>query len=158
MLWNHEIGELPSHRESRFWLATGLLLPVWDRLPAENMRVRRLTSDDGIALIGRVLDAEQVRTVRAGFGLDGGPAMTGPEAFVAVMERGNAVALANGWRLARRRLMGANRVEIEGPADTDLPALRRMGCTVEIVSFRARIFAPGADTLERLLDRWPLAA
>jgi len=47
MLWNHEIGELPSHRESRFWLATGLLLPVWDRLPAENMRVRRLTSDDG---------------------------------------------------------------------------------------------------------------
>ena len=158
MLWDHEIGELPSHRESRFWLATGLLLPVWDRLPAENMRVRRLTSDDGVALIGRVLDAEQVSAVRAGFGLDGGPAMTGPEAFVTVMERGNALALANGWRLARRRLMGGNRVEIEGPADTDLPTLRRMGCTVEIVSFRARIFAPKADTLERLLDRWPLAA
>ena len=48
-LWDHEIGELPSHRESRFWLASGLLLPVWDRLPAENMRVRRLTSDDGIS-------------------------------------------------------------------------------------------------------------
>ena len=122
------------------------------------MRVRRLTSDDGIALIGRVLDAEQVRTVRAGFGLEGGPAMTGPEAFVAVMERGNALALANGWRLAHRRLMGANRVEIEGPADTDLPALRRMGCTVEIVSFRARIFAPDAGAMECIIDRWPLAA
>ena len=49
MLWNHEIGELPSHRESRFWLASGLLLPVWDRLPAENMRVRSPAhrSDDG---------------------------------------------------------------------------------------------------------------
>jgi len=158
MLWDHEIGELPSHRESRFWLACGLLLPVWDRLPAENMRVRRLTSDDGIALIGRVLDAEQVRVVRAGFGLDGGPAMTGAEAFQAVMGRGNALALANGWRLARRRLMGADRIEIEGPADTDLPALRRMGCTVEIVSFRARIFAPKPEALERLLERWPLAA
>ncbi len=158
MLWDHEIGELPSHRESRFWLASGLLLPVWDRLPAENMRVRRLTSDDGIALIGRVLDAEQVRSVRSGFGLDGGPAMTGAEAFAAVMERGNALALANGWRLARRRLMGAHRVEIEGPADTDLPALRRMGCTVEIVSFRARIFAPNAGAMERIHDRWPLAA
>ena len=55
-------------------------------------------SDDGISLIGRVLDAEQVRAVRAGFGLDGGPAMTGAEAFAAVMERGNALALANGWR------------------------------------------------------------
>ncbi len=158
MLWDHEIGELPSHREFRFWLASGLLLPVWDRLPAENMRVRRLTSDDGIALIGRVLDAEQVSAVRASFGLDGGPAMTGAEAFAAVLERGTALALANGWRLARRRLMGADRVEIEGPADTDLPALRRMGCTVEIVSFRARIFAPRATAVERILDRWPLAA
>ena len=42
-LWDAEIAGLPSHRESRFWLASGLLLPVWDRLPAENMRVRRLT-------------------------------------------------------------------------------------------------------------------
>ena len=63
-----------------------------------------------------------------------------------------------GGSIARRRLMGADRVEIEGPADTDLPTLRRMGCTVEIVSFRARIFAPGADAVERILDRWPLAA
>ena len=157
-VWDAEIAGLPSHRDSRFWLATGLLLPVWDRLPAENMRVRRLTSDDGIALIGRVLDAEQVRAVRAGFGLDGGPAMTGAEAFEAVMGRGNALALANGWRLARRRLMGADRIEIEEPADTDIDALKRMGCTVEIVSFRARIFAPNASAIERILDRWPLAA
>ena len=157
-VWDAEIAGLPSHRESRFWLATGLLLPVWDRLPAENMRVRRLTSDDGQNLIGRVLDAEQVRAVRAGFGLGGGPAMTGKEAFEAVMGRGNALALANGWRLARRRLMGADRVEIEGPADTDMDALKRMGCTVEIVSFRARIFAPNAETVARVLDRWPLAA
>ena len=157
-VWDAEIAGLPSHRELRFWLATGLLLPVWDRLPAENMRVRRLTSDDGISLIGRVLDAEQVRAVRAGFGLDGGPAMTGKEAFEAVMGRGNALSLANGWRLARRRLMGADRIEIEGPADTDMDALKRMGCTVEIVSFRARIFAPDAAAMERILDRWPLAA
>ena len=157
-VWDTEIAGLPSHRDSRFWLATGLLLPVWDRLPEENMRVRRLTSDDGIALIGRVLDAEQVRAVRAGFGLDGGPAMTGAEAFEAVMGRGNALSLANGWRLARRRLMGADRVEIEGPADTDMDALKRMGCTVEIISFRARIFAPKPNTLARVLERWPLAA
>ena len=158
MLWDHEIGELPTHWESRFWLASGLLLPVWDRLPAENMRVRRLSADTGEALIGRVLDAEQVHAVRTSFGLDGGPAMTGAEAFEAVMERGKALALANGWRLARRRVMGGSRVEIEGPADTDLPALRRMGCTVEMISWRTRVFVPGANTIERILDRWPLAA
>ena len=143
MLWEHEIAELPTHRESRFWLAAGLLLPVWDRLPAENMRVRRLATDTGEALIGRVLDAEQVAAVRTAFGLDGALAMTGAEAFEAVMGRGSALALANGWRLARRRIMGADRVEIEGPADTDTALLKRIGCTVEIVSWRARAFAPG---------------
>ena len=157
-LWDHEIAELPTHRESRFWLAAGLLLPIWDRLPFENMRVRRLTTDEGEALIGRVLDASQVRAARSSFGLDGGPAMTGDEAFEAVMGRGTALPLANGWRLSRRRIMGADRVEIEGPADGDTDALKRMGCTVEIVSWRARAFAPGAQVLERILERWPLAA
>ena len=157
-LWEHEIAGLPTHRESRFWLAAGLLLPVWDRLPFENMRVRRLTTDAGEALIGRVLDAEQVRAVRTSFGLDGDFAMTGAEAFEAVMGRGTALALANGWRLARRRIMGADRVEIEGPVDGDTDALKRMGCTVEIVSWRARAFAPGAHVLDRILERWPLAA
>ncbi len=157
-LWDAEIAGLPSHKESRFWLAAGLLLPVWDRLPAENMRVRRLRTDDGEALIGRVLDFEQVRAVRSAFGLGGGPAMTGAEAFEAVMGRGTALALVNGWRLARRRIMGADRVEIEGPVDTDTAVLKRMGCTVEIVSWRTRIFAPGPDLLERVIQRWPLAA
>ena len=157
-LWEDEIAGLPSHRESRFWLAAGLLLPVWDRLPAENMRVRRLRTDDGESLIGRVLDFEQVRAVRSAFGLGGGPAMTGAEAFEAVMGRGAALALANGWRLARRRIMGADRVEIEGPVDTDTAVLKRMGCTVEIVSWRTRVFAPGPDLLERVIQRWPLAA
>ena len=158
MLWEQEIAELPTHRESRFWLAAGLLLPVWDRLPAENMRVRRLATDTGETLIGRVLDAEQVAAVRTAFGLDGALAMTGAEAFEAVMGRGSALALANGWRLARRRIMGADRVEIEGPADTDTALLKRIGCTVEIVSWRARAFAPGAEVLDRVLERWPLAA
>ena len=158
MLWEQEIAELPTHRESRFWLAAGLLLPVWDRLPAENMRVRRLATDTGEALIGRVLDAEQVQAVRTSFGLDGGLAMTGAEAFEAVMGRGSPLTLANGWRLARRRIMGADRVEIEGPADTDTALLKRIGCTVEIVSWRARAFAPGAEVLDRVLERWPLAA
>ena len=158
MLWEQEIAELPTHRESRFWLAAGLLLPVWDRLPAENMRVRRLATDTGEALIGRVLDAEQVAAVRTAFGLDGALAMTGAEAFEAVMGRGSALALANGWRLTRRRIMGADRVEIEGPADTDTALLKRIGCTVEIVSWRARAFAPGAEVLDRVLERWPLAA
>ena len=157
-LWEEETAGLPSHRESRFWLATGLLLPVWDRLPSENMRVRRLATGSGEALIGRVLDAGQVRALRSVFGLAGGPAMTGAEAFEEVVARGTALALVNGWRLARRRIMGADRVEIEGPTDSDTQALKRLGCTVEIISWRTRVFAPGPGLLERVIQRWPLVA
>ena len=156
--WEEEIAGLPTHTESRFWIVTGLLLPIWDRLGMENMRVRRLLTDAGEAMIGRVLDADQVRAARASFGLAGGPGMTALEAFESVMGRGACFGLANGWRLARRRIMGADRVEIEGPVDGDVAALKRMGCTMEIVSWRARVFAPDAGVLERVIERWPLAA
>ena len=82
--------------------------------------------------------------------------LTAEEVYEAVLDRGMPFALANGWRLARRRAMGADRIEVEGPADTDLPALKRLGCTTEIVSWRTRVFVPRAAVLERLLDRWPL--
>ena len=157
-LWDAEIAGLPSHRESRFWLVAGLLLPIWDRLPDESMRVRRLVCDDGEHLIGRVLGPAEVGEFRAALGLDGGPGLTAAEVHDEIMIRGASFPLANGWKLARRRLMGANRIEIEGPADDDTDALKRMGCIAEIVSWRTRLFAPDRATLERVVDRWPIAA
>ena len=156
-LWDAEIEGLPSHTESRLWLVTGLLLPIWDRLPGENMRVRRLATDAGERLLGRVLTPEQAHAFRDAFGLAGGPVMSSAEMHEAILIRGASFDLANGWRLARRRLMGAGRVEIEGPADNDLAALKRMGCTTEIVSWRTRVFVPEYIDLGRILDRWPLA-
>ena len=157
-LWDAEIEALPSHTESRLWLVTGLLLPIWDRLPGENMRVRRLATDAGERLLGRVLTPEQAHAFRDAFGLAGGPLMSPAEMHEAILKRGVSLDLANGWRLARRRLMGANRVEIEGPADNDLAALKRMGCATEIVSWRTRVFVPEYIDLGHILERWPLAA
>ena len=157
-LWDAEIAGLPSHRESRFWLVAGLLLPIWDRLPDESMRVRRLVTDEGEHLIGRVLGPAEVSEFRAALGLDGGPGLTAAEVHDEIMVRGASFPLANGWKLARRRLMGAMRIEIEGPADGDTDALKRMGCIAEIVSWRTRLFAPDRATLERVVERWPIAA
>ena len=39
-----------------------------------------------------------------------------------------------------------------------MAVLKRMGCTAEIVSWRTRVFAPNAAAIERILERWPLAA
>ena len=155
-LWEAEVEALPTHAESRLWLVCGLLLPLWDRLPTDSVRVRTLTTDAGERLIGRTLGAAQAQALRLALGLGGGVALTAGEVHEAVIGGGTPFPLANGWRLARRRAMGALRLEVEGPADTDLPALKRLGCTTEIVSWRTRVLVPGADTLARLLERWPL--
>ena len=73
------------------------------------------------------------------------------------MGRGKTFHLANGWRLARRRHMGAERIEIDGPDDRDIEPLKAIGCFTEIVSWRARVFVPGTEVLARLLERRPLA-
>ena len=164
--WDAETAALPSHRESRFWLVAGLLLPIWDRLPEESMRVRRLVTDPGTGpgqaqgehLIGRVLGPAELTEFRGALGLDGGPGLTAAEVHDEIMIHGASFPLANGWKLARRRLMGADRVEIEGPADGDTAQLKRMGCIAEIVSWRTRLFAPDTATLERIIERWPIAA
>ncbi len=156
-LWDAEVAGLPAHTESGMRLVTGLLLPLWDRLPPENMRVRRLTTDDGQALIGRTVTAEQAVAFRAACGLGGGPEMTPDEMHAAILVRGEAFPLANGWKLARRMIAFTDRIEVEGPADADLPALKRLGCVAEIVSWKTRVFVPDADTLERLIERYPVA-
>ena len=157
VLWDAEIAGLPSHRESRFWLVAGLLLPIWDRLPDESMRVRRLVCDDDEHLIGRVLGPVEVSEFRAALGLGDGPGLTAAEVHDEIMARGASFPLTNGWKLARRRLMGAFRIEIQGPTDGDTDALKRMGCMAEIVTWRTRLFAPDRATLERVIDRWPIA-
>ena len=155
-LWEAETAALPSHTESRFWLVAGLLLPLWDRLPDRSLRVRRLVTDAGEALIGRVLGAAEAAALRDAFGLAGGLALTSAEMHEALTTKGTSFTLANGWRLARRRAMGELRIELEGPADGDLAAVKRMGCTTEIVSWRTRVFVPGEAVLARLIERWPL--
>ncbi len=156
--WEREIAGLPSHRDSRFWITSGLLLPIWNRLPDDNMRVRRLTADNGEQLIGRVLDADQVRKVRKAFNLEGATELTGEEAYDALLNKGSALPLSNGWRLSRRSISGEDRIELEGPDDTDSETLRQLGCTVELITWRARFFVPAPHVLDRIFTCWPLAA
>ena len=72
-LWEAECARVPEFSESAFHIITGLLLPIWDRLPAENMRVYRFETDDGERVIGRLVTPEALDRVYQGLGIDGGP-------------------------------------------------------------------------------------
>ena len=49
-----EVCSLPELTESTFHIVTGLLLPVWNRLPDETARVYRLQTDESERVIGRL--------------------------------------------------------------------------------------------------------
>ena len=155
-IWNSEIETLPSHRESRFWLTVGLLLPVWHSLPDENMRVRRLTADCGESLIGRILDEKQKVDVRRAFGMDDGHTLNPESTFRVLLDGGTPMRLGGGLRLARRRIMGSDRIEVEGASGADIDQLRRIGCMIEIVQYKARAFVPDTKVLDRVIQRWPI--
>jgi C-terminal domain on Strawberry notch homologue len=57
-LWEAECARVPEFSESAFHIITGLLLPIWDRLPAQNMRVYRFETDDRERVIGRLVTPE----------------------------------------------------------------------------------------------------
>src|ERR1700674_3270717 len=74
-LWEAECARVPEFSESAFHIITGLLLPIWDRLPAENMRVYRLQSDDGERVIGRLVTPEALTRVYEGLGVTDRPGL-----------------------------------------------------------------------------------
>ena len=55
--WEEELKSLPETRVNVLHLVTGLLLPVWQKLPRKGCRIFRLTTTEGERLIGRLIRA-----------------------------------------------------------------------------------------------------
>ena len=51
--WNAELAEVPEFTDSILHMVTGLLLPIWKRLPQDSLRVYRFQTDEGERIIGR---------------------------------------------------------------------------------------------------------
>ena len=160
-LWEAECARIPEFSESAFHIITGLLLPIWDRLPAQNMRVYRFETDDRERVIGRLVTPEALDRVYQSLGVDGAPALSHQEVWSAVIDRGAVLDLAGGLQIRRSLVMNAHRVELTGFTDGMVPQLKALGLTSEIIAWRLRLFVPvaadrGPALLSALLDRHPL--
>ncbi len=133
-MWEAECARVPEFSESAFHIITGLLLPIWDRLPADNMRVYRFETEDGERVIGRLVTPEALDRVYKGLGVNGAPApdqvragLSHQEAWNAVIERGAVLDLAGELQIRRSLVMSAHRVELTGFTDGMVPQLKALG-------------------------------
>ncbi len=154
--WNTEIAEVPAFSESTLHMVTGLLLPIWKRLPTESTRVYRLQTDMGERIIGRrVSPAWAVNATTTDVA-----SLTPEDAFSALMDGKTILDLTEGLQLRRVRVMGANRIELSGFTDTMRERLSAYGLFHEIISWKLRMFVPvdvnGPVVLGKLFDRWPV--
>jgi predicted RNA methylase len=155
--WEAEIAEVPEFSDSTIHIVTGLLLPIWKRLPNESTRVYRLQSDTGERIIGRRVSPAWAANATA----TATSALSADDAFTTLMDGKTVIDLADGLQLRRARVMGANRIELSGFTDTMRERLTAYGLFHEIISWKLRMFVPtdanAATVLGRILSHWPVA-
>jgi hypothetical protein len=154
--WTAELAEVPAFTDSTLHMVSGLLLPIWKRLPNDSTRVYRLQTDDGERIIGRKVSPAWAATATA----TGLPSLTPDEAFAALIEGKTVIDLAEGLQLRRVRVMGGHRIELSGFTDTMRERLTAYGLFHEIISWKLRMFVPtdasGPAILARVMDRYPI--
>ena len=154
--WEAQIKDLPEFRESYLNLITGILLPIWDKLPRETPRVRRLTTDDGEVLLGRVLNDDQLSDLRGELGLEVKQPDPG-DLYRSLMNGGGPYRLASDMRLIMKKIYGETKIEIlSNIIHIQLSKLEEMGCLVEIKEYSMRVFVPNAAALKKVIEKWPL--
>jgi len=155
--WRAELAEVPEFTDSTLHMVTGLLLPIWKRLPQESSRVYRLQTDEGERIIGRRVSPAWAASAST----SGVPAgLTSDAVYAALLEGRTVFDLAEGLQLRRARVMGANRIELSGFTESMRERLRAYGLFSEIISWKLRFFVPvgasGPEIAARLLDRFPV--
>ncbi|MFA6031389.1 MAG: strawberry notch family protein [Myxococcota bacterium] len=154
--WTAELAGVPEFSDSVLHMVTGLLLPIWKRLPNESTRVYRLQTDEGERLIGRRVSPAWAANASA----TNVVALSPEQAFAALLDGRTILHLAEDIQLRRSRVMGAWRIELSGFTDTMRERLTAYGLFHEIISWKLRMFVPidanGLAVLERVLDRFPI--
>lgn len=151
--WKAQLAAIPEFITSKMYVVTGLLLPVWNRLPNTFCRIYRFTTDEGERVIGRPVSTEHLESL----GIV--PVLAAPDDIYAHLLSGGAIDLAEGIALKRSLVMNARRIELTGFNHVSLPGLKAMGAVTETIAYTLRAFVPTGEQapliIARILKRYP---
>ncbi|MFN3946398.1 MAG: strawberry notch-like NTP hydrolase domain-containing protein [Allosphingosinicella sp.] len=153
--WRNEVDEAEAKlRHETLHLATGLLLPVWDKLPEDHVEVVRILAADGASLLGRRICPDFLPELSRRLGLDLPMQLEPGELVSAVLRSGRPMPLQGlpGIVLRRALVGGVRRLELEGYEPARLAWYKAQGCFTEIIRYRTRLFVP-VDDAESVVAR-----
>ncbi|OAH41442.1 methylase [Sphingobium yanoikuyae] len=154
--WAAEVEEArSSQKRERLYLATGLLLPVWDKLPSDFVRVSRISAADGRSLLGREVPAHCVPDLCRALGLEREQTLSADDIVQTVLATGRAMEFAGRELLMVKRSLvnGSQRLELTGWSAARLDWYKAQGCFTEIIRYQTRLFVPiegAASVIARL--------
>ena len=132
--WQAEATDLATRPYTeRFYLASGRLLPIWNLL-GDEAQVRRLVTQDGRSLLGRIVPAEAVNMLLDKLGL-GDRISLSPDQLVEAALGGKVVPIdaLSGASIKRSRVNGEQRLEVLGFDPRALASWKAKGCFTEII-------------------------
>jgi hypothetical protein len=153
--WTAEVEEArTSCKRERLYLATGLLLPVWDKLPADFVRVSRISASDGRSLLGREVPVPCVPELCRVLGLEREQTLSAEDIVQSVLATGRAMEIAAREQLLVKRSLvnGVQRLELTGWSVARLDWYKAQGCFTEIIRYQTRLFVP-TDQANAILAR-----
>ncbi|OOO27814.1 methylase [Agrobacterium salinitolerans] len=155
--WDTEAAAVPEFSTSTMHIVSGLLLPIWKLLPQDFCRVRRLQTDDGERIVGRVIAPDRLAGLCRNFGIDQTKVLSADQAWPSLVDGSSIVGLAGDMTLRRVRVMNEYRVELTGFTDGMRDWLRSVGLFSEMINWKLRFFVPvtdeSAEILSKLIER-----
>jgi hypothetical protein len=160
--WNEAVEKAPEFNEEDLHMVTGAIVPIWDRLPKTEVKVKRAQTDTGERIVGRQIRPSELQTTLDRLQVEQGGAQFDPKTGLRdVAEKRISVELANGWTVRGASVGHENRVEILGQ-DVYLAKreLEIAGAFSEKVNGRVRFFIPtgpaGQAVFESIAQRRPV--
>jgi predicted RNA methylase len=154
--WQAEAEELHATMHSEtLYLATGLLLPIWNKLPDDDCQVLRVVDPSGASVLGRAVPMAAISELSRKLGLDIEVTIT-PSELVALAERSAKPQPLPGTDMSLKRALvgGAQRLELAGWEPRRLPEYKALGCFTDIIRYQTRLFLPpdrAAEILTHLI-------
>ncbi|MCC5655121.1 strawberry notch family protein [Nostoc sp. XA013] len=147
--WSKEVSQLPQFTTDYIHLVTGILLPIWKTLPIQNSRVFRLQLSDGEKILGRVVDAQDIRTVAEQLGMKN--KLLSPEELVyLVLNERYSEQLPGGVTLRCSTIACERRIELVNALSL-ANRFVAVGCFTEIIQWKKRVFIPANEKAASIL-------